>query len=52
MSKPELAATAFRIAAMLPRADVRDRLIGADSIAALTRKARGSAPPARAAPRS
>ena len=46
------ARTRSRIAAMLPRADVRDRLIGAESIAALPRAARGSAPPRRAAPRS
>ena len=38
------------IAAMLPRADVRDRLIGADSIAALSRGARiGTRSPRRAA---
>jgi hydroxymethylbilane synthase len=38
------------IAAMLPRADVRDRLIGADSIAALPQGARvGSSSPRRAA---
>jgi len=38
------------IAAMLPRADVRDRLIGADSIAALPRGARvGTSSPRRSA---
>lgn len=38
------------IAAMLPRADVRDRLIGADSVAALPRNARvGTSSPRRAA---
>ena len=41
---------ALRIAAMLPRADVRDRLIGATSIAALSHGARvGSSSPRRAA---
>ncbi len=41
---------ALAIAAMLPRADVRDRLIGADSIAALPIGARvGSSSPRRAA---
>ncbi|HMS21416.1 hydroxymethylbilane synthase [uncultured Sphingorhabdus sp.] len=40
----------FRIAAMLPRADVRDRLIGADSIAALPQGAKvGTSSPRRAA---
>lgn len=40
----------FTIAAMLPRADVRDRLIGADSIAALPHGARvGTSSPRRAA---
>ncbi|MBP6433804.1 MAG: hydroxymethylbilane synthase, partial [Sphingorhabdus sp.] len=39
---------AFRIAAMLPRADVRDRLIGAESIAALPEGARdGTSSPRR-----
>lgn len=43
-------ADAFRIAAMLPRADVRDRLIGADSIAALPNGAKvGTSSPRRAA---
>lgn len=43
-------ADAFRIAAMLPRADVRDRLIGADTIAALAQGARvGTSSPRRAA---
>jgi len=43
-------ADAFRIAAMLPRADVRDRLIGADSIAALPKGAKvGTSSPRRAA---
>ena len=43
-------ADAFRIAAMLPRADVRDRLIGADSIAALPQGAKvGTSSPRRAA---
>jgi hydroxymethylbilane synthase len=41
---------AIRIAAMLPRADMRDRLIGADSIAALPHGARiGTSSPRRAA---
>lgn len=41
---------AFAIAAMLPRADVRDRLIGADSIAAIPAGARvGTSSPRRAA---
>jgi hydroxymethylbilane synthase len=41
---------AIRIAAMLPRADVRDRLIGAQSIAALPQGARiGTSSPRRAA---
>jgi len=41
---------AIRIAAMLPRADVRDRLIGAESVAALPHGARiGSSSPRRAA---
>ena len=40
------------IAAMLPRADVRDRLIGADSIAELAARRAWSAPARRAAPRS
>ncbi len=41
---------ALAIAAMLPRADVRDRLIGADSIAALPNGAKvGSSSPRRAA---
>lgn len=41
---------AFRIAAMLPRADVRDRLIGAESIAALPNGAKvGTSSPRRAA---
>ena len=41
---------AIRIAAMLPRADVRDRLIGADSIEALPQRARvGTSSPRRAA---
>lgn len=41
---------AFRIAAMLPRADVRDRLVGADSIMSLPQKARvGTSSPRRAA---
>jgi hydroxymethylbilane synthase len=40
----------FRIAAMLPRADVRDRLIGAESIAALPQGAKvGTSSPRRAA---
>lgn len=40
----------FTIAAMLPRADVRDRLLGADSIAALPLGARlGTSSPRRAA---
>jgi hydroxymethylbilane synthase len=38
------------IAAMLPRADVRDRLIGAESLAALP-DGRGLGPPRRAGPR-
>ena len=43
-------ADAFRIAAMLPRADVRDRLIGAESIAALPQGAKvGTSSPRRAA---
>lgn len=43
-------AEAFRIAAMLPRADVRDRLIGAESIAALPQGAKvGTSSPRRAA---
>lgn len=43
-------AKAFRIAAMLPRADVRDRLIGAESIAALPQGAKvGTSSPRRAA---
>lgn len=41
---------AIRIVAMLPRADVRDRLIGAESIAGLPRGARvGTSSPRRAA---
>jgi hydroxymethylbilane synthase len=41
---------AFTIAAMLPRADVRDRLIGADSISNLPKNARiGTSSPRRAA---
>ncbi|NIJ34528.1 hydroxymethylbilane synthase [Sphingomonas oligoaromativorans] len=41
---------AIRIAAMLPRADVRDRLVGAESVAALPRNARiGTSSPRRAA---
>jgi hydroxymethylbilane synthase len=41
---------ALAIAAILPRADVRDRLVGADSIAALPRGARvGTSSPRRAA---
>jgi hydroxymethylbilane synthase len=45
-----LRAGVFRIAAMLPRADVRDRLIGAESIAALPRGAKvGTSSPRRAA---
>ncbi len=41
---------ALRIAAMLPRADVRDRLVGADSIAALPHGARvGTSSPRRVA---
>lgn len=45
-----LRADAFRIAAMLPRADVRDRLIGAESVAALVEGARvGTSSPRRAA---
>ena len=41
---------AIRIAAMLPRADVRDRLVGAESIAALPEGARvGTSSPRRAA---
>jgi len=41
---------AIRIAAMLPRADVRDRLVGAESIAALPMGARiGTSSPRRAA---
>jgi hydroxymethylbilane synthase len=41
---------AIRIAAMLPRADVRDRLIGAESIDGLSRGARiGTSSPRRAA---
>ena len=40
----------FHIAAMLPRADVRDRLIGADSILSLPQNARvGTSSPRRAA---
>lgn len=40
----------LRVAAMLPRADVRDRLVGADSIAALAEGARvGTSSPRRAA---
>jgi hydroxymethylbilane synthase len=40
----------FQIAAMLPRADVRDRLVGAPSIAALTQGAKvGTSSPRRAA---
>ena len=40
----------LQIAAMLPRADVRDRLVGADSIAALAEGARvGTSSPRRAA---
>jgi hydroxymethylbilane synthase len=40
----------FRIAAMLPRADVRDRLVGAASIAALPKGAKlGTSSPRRAA---
>lgn len=46
-------AEAFRIAAMLPRADVRDRLIGADSIAALPQGAKvGTSSPRRGAAES
>lgn len=42
--------TSIRIAAMLPRADVRDKLIGAESIAALAMGARvGTSSPRRAA---
>lgn len=42
--------TSIRIAAMLPRADVRDKLIGAESIAALAKGARvGTSSPRRAA---
>ena len=42
--------TSIRIAAMLPRADVRDKLIGAESIAALPQRARvGTSSPRRAA---
>lgn len=42
--------TSLRIAAMLPRADVRDKLIGAESIAALPKGARvGTSSPRRAA---
>ena len=42
--------TRIRIAAMLPRADVRDKLIGAESIAALATGARvGTSSPRRAA---
>lgn len=45
-----LRADAFAIAAMLPRADVRDRLIGADSILSLPEKALvGTSSPRRAA---
>src|SRR5918997_213062 len=41
---------ALEIAAMLPRADVRDRLVGADSLAALPRGARiGTSSPRRTA---
>jgi hydroxymethylbilane synthase len=41
---------AFEIVAMLPRADVRDRLVGADSILSLPRNARvGTSSPRRAA---
>ena len=41
---------AIHIAAMLPRADVRDRLVGADSVATLPRYARiGTSSPRRAA---
>ena len=41
---------AIRIAAMLPRADVRDRLVGAESVAALPHGARvGTSSPRRAA---
>jgi len=44
--RPEL----FRVVAMLPRADVRDRLIGAPGVAALARGARvGTSSPRRAA---
>jgi hydroxymethylbilane synthase len=40
----------FQIAAMLPRADVRDRLVGADAIAALSHGARmGTSSPRRGA---
>lgn len=40
----------IRIAAMLPRADVRDRLVGAESVAALPQDARvGTSSPRRAA---
>jgi hydroxymethylbilane synthase len=40
----------FLVAAMLPRADVRDRLVGADSIAALSKGARiGTSSPRRGA---
>lgn len=40
----------FRIVAMLPRADVRDRLVGADSIMSLAQNARvGTSSPRRAA---
>lgn len=43
-------ADAFAIAAMLPRADVRDRLVGADSILSLPQNARvGTSSPRRAA---
>ena len=42
--------TSLRIAAMLPRADVRDKLIGAESISALAQGARvGTSSPRRAA---
>ena len=42
--------TSIRIAAMLPRADVRDRLIGAESVTALAKAARvGTSSPRRAA---
>jgi hydroxymethylbilane synthase len=45
-----LRADAFTIAAMLPRADVRDRLIGADSISSLPENALvGTSSPRRAA---